>query len=100
MSSLIETASESRGDFTPVVLAVQRAEGVNALPVNPGAVPFQGVLGSAGACRQRIGWPDINVGLTHYNTHGSFVARRECRMNAEPHYYMPLSLQNFSSTSS
>jgi hypothetical protein len=100
MSSLAEAASESRGNFTPVVLTVQRAERVNSLPVEPGAVLFQGVLDSAGASWQRIGWPDINVGRGHYNTHGSFAARRECRMNAEPHYYMLLSLQNFSSTCS
>jgi hypothetical protein len=77
------------------MLAVQWAEWVDALAVDPGAVLAVGVLGPATAGGRRVNRPDKIVGQVRYNTHGSFVARREFQMTAGPLYSSRLASELF-----
>lgn len=75
--SLVEAATVRRRDFAAVVVAVDFAERIDPMPVNPGAVFSVGVLGPTGAGRLMIFQADEIVWFVTYNTHGSFVARQE-----------------------
>ena len=88
-SSLVEAAAVGRGDLTAVVAAMNRAEGVDPVSVEPSAVLADDVLRAAGARWQQRFARDKIVGRVTYNTHGSFVARQESQMTAGPPYSIP-----------
>ena len=69
--SLVEAATVCRGDLSAEVVAVECAEWIDPVPVDPGAVFSEGILGPTGADRLVFVLADEIVGLVSYNTYGS-----------------------------
>jgi hypothetical protein len=90
MSPPVEAAIERRRDLAAVNVPVGGTERIDADVRHLRAILANSVAGAAGADRGRRYFvrADRIVGWLGYNTHGSFVARRECSMIAGPHYFI------------